>query len=255
MTPEEFMKRLTTTAFKGDLRLRTRAENTFSEKMSQFKGYAVHCTQTARAGEVAAVNGYPMQGYALLRNVYDDCVLASGAMQGLTTFEELAGVRPNEDFDEERMRKNRKVTEYRVRRRMDGAESGLSPEVLGWLATIDKMYDMETHGGRLSTAHNMDWLKGASPLAVVPRYVEVRAALFMNRFCEVAWMVHRLLPLMQLPRNAFSTEWGARWRVVDDCFDHMIASLAESLQKPAFAAVREFVRIKFQFNASSRFPS
>jgi len=40
------------------------------------------------------------------------------------------------------------------------------------------MYDMETHGGRMSTAQNMDWLTGAAPLHVVPHFREHTAAPF-----------------------------------------------------------------------------
>lgn len=43
----------------------------------------------------------------------------------------------------------------------------------------------------------MAWLKGTGPFSVVPAFNEYGVALHMNRYCEIGWMVHRLLPLLQ----------------------------------------------------------
>src|SRR6516164_11332987 len=150
MEPSDFVKRLQATAFQVELAVLTDAELSFGAQISQLKGFhalstafkrffletiaafnqevrpkvtakisaqhaqlvekLVHDFQILRAAEVTAISGYPLQGYTLLRNVYDDCVLASGAMQGLTDFEELAGIKPGEPFDEHKALKNRKAT-------------------------------------------------------------------------------------------------------------------------------------------------
>jgi len=40
-------------------------------------------------------------------------------------------------------------------------------------------------------------MKGKAPLPVLPVFNEQQFAMFMNRFCEVGWMAHYLLPLIQ----------------------------------------------------------
>jgi hypothetical protein len=214
----------------------------------------VHSFKGLRAARLTAHHGYPMQGMVLLRNTFDDCLLTSGVMKGLTTFEELAGVKPEETPTLASASRNRRKTEQRVRSKMDGPTSGLSPETLSWLKQINDTFDWETHGGRLSTAHNMPWLSGSSPLAIVPLLNEHEMALFMNRYCEVAWMVHRLLPLLQLPGWLLPTSWKSKWRALDQCFNHLQKSLADDLKKPAFEAVRSLILAKFDYNENSYFP-
>jgi hypothetical protein len=207
-----------------------------------------------RAARITAHNGYPLEGFTLLRNILDDCVLTSAAMQGLTDFEELAGIKPGENFDPKQSRKNRIAVERRVRSQMDGEKSGLSLEVREHLAAIDQMYDLQTHGARLTSAYNLGWLKGSSPLSITPIFREEVAALFMNRFIETAWMCHRLVPFIQLPGFSLSSEWAAKWRLIDESFNHLVMSLFRDLKKPYFEAVCKFVSVKFPFNAGSRFP-
>jgi hypothetical protein len=185
MKPAEFVTRLASTPFEGDLRLLEAAEGNFRTAMAAYKGYEalafafmrffletvyvynrdivpsvrgpvsaqhnlfieklVRAFLTLRSARLTAHSGYPLQGFTLLRNIYDDCVLASAVMQGLTNFEELAGVKPGEDFDPARCRKNRIATERAVRAKMDGNDSGLPRQVLAALKLVDDMYDSETH--------------------------------------------------------------------------------------------------------------
>jgi hypothetical protein len=124
MKPAEFVTRLKAIQFENDLRLLESAENSFRTSMAAYKGYDALATAftrffldtisvynrdivpavteavsaehnqlieklvrafvTLRAARITAHSGYPLQGFTLLRNIYDDCVLASAAMQGLT---------------------------------------------------------------------------------------------------------------------------------------------------------------------------
>jgi hypothetical protein len=164
MKPAEFVTRLKAIQFENDLRLLESAENSFRTSMAAYKGYDALATAftrffldtisvynrdivpavteavsaehnqlieklvrafvTLRAARITAHSGYPLQGFTLLRNIYDDCVLASAAMQGLTNFVELAGVKPGEDFDPARCRKNRSAVERAVRAKMEDNDSG-----------------------------------------------------------------------------------------------------------------------------------
>ena len=40
----------------------------------------VYAFLTLRAARITAHSGYPLQGFTLLRNIHDDCVLASTVM-------------------------------------------------------------------------------------------------------------------------------------------------------------------------------
>ena len=276
------------------LRLLAEAETEFKREMGQYKGYLalsnaskcffldtverfnheirpavptllasdhaiffekiVHTFQSLCAAEVAALNGYPLQGYTILRNVSDNCVLASGALQGLTDFERLEGILPGTAVDPKTVKNNRKKEEQLVRCQMDGKNSGLSTATLDLLRTLDELYDAETHGARLSLSQSTGWLKGKEPLAVVPKFLEFKASIFINRYLEVAWMAHRLLPLVQPPGLRLALEWAAKWETIDESFGIAVMSVTKQLGKPIGGAVCEFVRVKFPFTSKSEFP-
>lgn len=211
--------------------------------------------QSLRAAEVAALGGYPMQGYTILRNVFDTCTLVSGALQGLTDFTRLAGIRPGEGFDPEKAKRNRKEEEFAVRRQIDGKDSSLAEATLAQLKLIDQLFDTETHSALLSHAHSLDWLKGTGPLPVVPSYQETKAALFMNRFVEVGWLLHRILPLVQPQGYRLSDEWANDWDTIDTCYRAAVQSLTKQLGLAIGAAFCDFVDMKFPFGSGSQFPS
>jgi hypothetical protein len=212
----------------------------------------VYIFQSLRVAEIAARNGYPMHGVTLLRNAYDNAVLTSSVLLGLTTFTALAGVRPNEPFEPRKAKRNRK--EQRVRRKMDGRDSGLSSDTQSILQTFGEIYDAETHGGQVSQSYTFNWLKGSEPLPVAPSFSERKASLFLNRHIEVAWMAHRLLPSLQFPGHHLAFAWATKWDAIDDSFRVMSMAATEQLGKPFGAAVCEFVRSKFPFDSKAEFP-
>jgi hypothetical protein len=207
--------------------------------------------------EGAAKCGYPLQAYTLLRNVFDDEILTSAALQKIATFYSIEGVDPSHSsavFDPREAKKRRKKTELEVRDVMTGVKSGLSQKTLDELGIWDALFDYETHGGRLSMAREMSWLKGTAPLAVMPAFDERMYATFMNRFSEIAWMAHRLLPNIQPLDMPFSQAWKEKWRMLDDAFERMVASLSVQLGKGIGDALVELVKAKFPFTENSSFP-
>jgi hypothetical protein len=97
-------------------------------------------------------------------------------------------------------------------------------------------------------------LKGAEPLPVLPRFVDSAFAMFMNRFAEVGWMAHRLIPLVQPPGVPLPDPWKEKWRIIDESFGLTVESLTKQLGKNIGAAIVEFVKAKFPFNEQSQFP-
>lgn len=79
-------------------------------------------------------------------------------------------------------------------------------------------------------------------------------AMFMNRFCEVSWMAHRLIPLVQPPDIPLPDAWKEKWRLIDESFEQSVDSLTKQLGKDIGAAIVELVKAKFPFHSQSAFP-
>ncbi|MBS0251583.1 MAG: hypothetical protein JSR78_11040, partial [Proteobacteria bacterium] len=212
------------------------------------------CFRTLCGAERISLRGYPYEGYTLLRNAFDSLVLLSAALQGVADFYSVEGLHPNGSFDPIKTKKLRKATERNVAKMMTGEESNLSTSARSEFAKLNDMYDWETHGGRLSLTQAIDWMKGQSSLSVVPEFSEKSVALFFNRYSEVGWMAHRLLPCLRPKGTDTNEKWNEKWRTIDDAFSAHVMSLTTQLKKPVGAAVAEFINAKFAFGAHSHFP-
>jgi hypothetical protein len=225
-----------------------------SDRYLMFVPRLAQCFRTLCGAERVTLHGYPYEGYTLLRNTFDSVVLLSAALQGFADFYSIEGLNLDGSFDAVRAKRLRKVTEQKVRKAMTGDQSGLSPSARFELARLNDMFDWETHGGRLSLTHAIDWMKGHGPLFVVPEFSEKSIALFLNRYLEIGWMTHRLVPFMRCDGTPVSKTWCEKWRTLDEAFSIHVASLTTQLKKPVGAAVVEFVNTKFPFNEASYFP-
>lgn len=225
-----------------------------SEYYPQFIPRITQSFRTICASERVSLNGYPYHGYTLLRNEFDSSILTSACLQGITDFYKISGLDPTKPYDEKSAKRLRKNTEFEVRKVMTGPKSGLSDQTIGELERLNALFDFETHGSHLSLTHAMDWMKGISSLPLAPKFEERAFALFMNRFCEISWMMHRLLPMMQPNNPQFGEDWKEKWRIIDDSFKHIVSSLTSENKLPVGAAVVEFVESKFPFNENSGFP-
>lgn len=213
----------------------------------------VHYFRSLRAAELTSGQGYPMHGYTLLRNIFDSVILTSAVALGKTDFQKLEGLNPDGTFDRTTYRKQRRKEEEAVRLVMTGKTSELSSETLDELAAWDVLFDHETHGGVLTRAHTTDWLRGSKPLSLVPEFSENIFALFVNRYCEISWMTHRLLPLIQPQGLPFAQPWKDKWASMDKCYQSIVESLSTQLNKKIGRAIVELVNSKFPFNENSTY--
>jgi hypothetical protein len=78
--------------------------------------------------------------------------------------------------------------------------------------------------------------------------------MFMNRYCEIAWMTHRLIPLVQPTAIPLDQQWKEKWQVIDASFGIVALSLTKENGKAIGAAIVEYVNAKFPFTANSAFP-
>ncbi len=221
-----------------------------------FVARLVHSFQSLCGAERIAMRGYPYQAYTLLRNTFDNLQLTSATIQKFTDFYSIEGIERGKPVELKFTVALRKKTENKVRRLMSGEQSGLTQATIDELENWDELFDYEVHGARLwlaTEAHG--WLRGSEALPVLPKFKERSFVFFMNRFCEVGWMAHRLVPLFQPFVEAFGNKWSEKWRVLDECFIEFIDSLVSDSGKKAItgAAILEFVRAKFPFNENSTF--
>lgn len=233
---------------------RPKVTQPLSEFYPQLMTRVVHGFQSLCAAELTANHGYPHHAYTLLRNVFDDAVMTSAALQKWTTFYAIEGLSPPEPFEPKAMKRNRKNTEREIRRLMTGENSGLTSETRLTLEKWDALFDFETHGGRLTLAAGKDYLLGSAPLPFVPLFNEMQFAMFANRFAEVGWVLHRLLPAIQPAEAPLPAEWQTKWQVLDEAFREAVMALTTDLGKPFGKCYVEFVEAKFPFKADSIFP-
>ena len=204
--------------------------------------------------EKAAINGYPYQGYTQLRNVFDNLILACAVLQKEADIYSIEGIEPGKPIDPIAMKKHRKNTEYKVRKRMTGSKSGLSKQTINELSKLDALFDYETHGARLSLTQAMNWMKGLTSLPILPNFDQSAFAMFMNRFLEVGWMIHRLIPNVQPSSALLPVVWQEKWRIIDDSFERAVGALSSEGGKKIGAAFVEFIKAKFPYNENSCFP-
>jgi hypothetical protein len=211
-----------------------------------------------RASNILSLNGYFGPGYSLLRDIADKSIQLSALGQDLVTYKDLMGIRdddnPNGDRTEltNRFRRQRKNVDRSLAEQFYERKSGLGIEDEWELARWRDLFDRETHGSYLSASTAMlEWVQGNAPLTVVDNAVTSKS-MFMNRYTEVAWLVHRLLPTIQIGNDGFGPTWAKRWFILDESFWQMETGLAEINKKIADTFIR-FIDIKFPFDPNVRF--
>jgi hypothetical protein len=77
-------------------------------------------------------------------------------------------------------------------------------------------------------------------------------AMYVNRVAEVAWMVLRTYPLLQLAPGSFGQEWHRKWDILDDSFRVYVGALAR-LGKKVADAVIALIDSKFDFSPGTTY--
>lgn len=225
-----------------------------SEYHAMFFPRLFYAWQSLCGFERLALHGYPLQAYSGIRNIFDSVQALSAALQGFVDFYAIEGLVPGHALDMAQMKKLRRKTEQEVSLLMSGAKSGLSQATIEELALWDSLFNYEVHGGRLSLANAQGFMRGQERLPVFPHFRERDFAMFMNRYCEIAWMTHRLIPLVQPPGISFNQQWKDKWSVIDESFGIVSSSLTKENGKAIGGAIVEYVNAKFPFGADTAFP-
>jgi hypothetical protein len=207
------------------------------EFITQFRGM--------RAAELLSVNGYPLDGYALQRNLKDQAIFLGAIAGGISSFPALYGLKeptstPWTKQDQRAALNRRKVEEKLIFSKMIGKNSGLDAAHLEALSQWNELFHMQVHGGRLSAMREIrSWLQDKKDFAVGPRMDDDSFAMYMNRFTEIAWMALRSLPFLQTEKIYFNDEWQHQWGVLDNALRISVEGLGSLGKKiaPAFIAM------------------
>lgn len=221
---------------------------------TRFVPKVLSCFHQLFSAELMATHGYPLQAFSQLRNIFDHLLLIAAVMHGLTDFFKLEGYKINRPYEMDVAKKLRLLEERKVREQLVGKKSGLSQQTLDDLKLWNDLFDREVHGSNFSLGGAMNWVQGNGSLAVHPSYTELPSTMYANRVVEIAWMAHRLLPLLQHSAMSFPEEWAEKWRLVDHWFAEFVRCLTAQQKIKFGAAIAELVQNKLPFSEHSRYP-
>jgi len=179
-----------------------------SESYAPIMIYFLIMFRRLRACENLMLKGYPLDGYALLRDLKDRAILLAGIAHNMTT---LSKILYSKDFTSHegwiKSKRDRKNEEFRIRNRILGKESGLPIEIIRELGRWEQLFNEEVHGSKFSLFFELgDLLKNRNIPTIGPesnKYI----AMYMNRVCEISWIILHLLQYLQPNRDAFDSEW------------------------------------------------
>jgi len=212
--------------------------------------YYVILFRSFRACENLLHKGYPVDGYALLRDMKDRAIFLAGIGHNITTLPRIFGYewcQTGNEVEWEKVRKERKQEQYRVLNRMMKEDSGLPAETRKQLERWERLFHEEVHGSKVSFFEELGrWVKDKVPLIIGPTAKELLMALYTNRSCEIAWLITRLFPYLQLEKNAFGGRWRQKHQLLDESFRYAQKGLSK-LGKKIGDAFIEFVDKKVSF--------
>jgi hypothetical protein len=206
-----------------------------------------------RACEILLLNGYPFDGYALLRGLKDQAIVLAGIAHNLTTLAKTWGAKDGEIYTDENAQEitnRRKKEERKIQRLILGSNSGFPLGITKELRTWEQMFDYEVHGSRFSISTDvMKWFRGQGEPSIgpaPPTVDDTSWSNYMNRAVEIGWLIVCLLPYLQPIENAFGEEWHRKHEILGDSFRFMEQSTSKNFNELGEAFIK-LVDDKFSF--------
>lgn len=214
--------------------------------------YYVITFRSFRSCEILLLNGYPLDGYGLLRDLKDRAIFLAAIAHNVTTLPLILGYGGSgslKDYgDWKRRTKERQKEKARVTNRMIRKDSGLPGEVIKVLGKWEQLFHEEVHGAQLSLCTELEqWMQGKVLLSIGPTPKKLSITMYMNRASEIAWLLLRSLPYLQVEDNAFGDRWQEKHKILDDSFLYMQKGLS-GLGKEIGDAFITLVEKKFSFD-------
>ena len=205
--------------------------------------YFFNLFRRCRACEILYLKGYPLDAYALMRDIKDRTFMLSGVAHNLITFSGIIGApatpQPDPKQYKKQSTKNRKDAEHRVTNRVMGTTSGLSVNDQDNLKVWDEFFNYEVHGGGVSLTQELSAISKGRVLQIGPTVNKDAFVMYMNRSAELGWLIARVLPYLQLSERGFGKTWEGKRQVLDDSFRYMLegfSNLGKQLG-PSFIAM------------------
>lgn len=215
--------------------------------------------RSIRAAEKIAVSGYALDGYALLRNAKEQALCLGAIAAGRSSFPAWLGLQGMPTggawgpAEHEKALRNREAEENRVRRETIGKDSGLAPDQIEELRHWDRLFNYQVHGSRFTFVQASAWLMDAKkPFSIGPLPNEMDVALYMNRFGEVSWMIHRAMTYLQRLDAPFDAEWVRKWTIMDESIRYVVLGLDQLGLKIA-KVFEAMIDIKFPFSPTTMY--
>lgn len=213
--------------------------------------YFLHLFRRFRAAEILSQKGYPLDGYALMRDIKDRTIALGAIAQNFTTILKVLGtleqpLPQDGDYGKKSLRK-RKDEENRVSRRIVGPESGLAPDVQKTLKQWDDFFHLEVHGGIVSFMQEIAGFQKGTGSFIGPTHNQDAYVIYMNRASEIGWLITRLLPYLQAPQSAFGRDWEMKRMILDESFRYVAEDMI-AIGKHIGEAFIALVDSKFSFN-------
>jgi len=217
-----------------------------------------------RAAATLKNHGYPMRGFSLLRDLKDRAFQLGAVVNGFTNILALRGFDPImgksgklADKDSKKVRADQKTEQSTVMKLMVGTESGLALDDIAELEVLRDMYHEEVHGSKLSFIDDLRIVtidQRLPDFGPRPHHHNYDASMYINRACEIGWMVLRSTPYLQLEARAFGADWVEKWTLLDEAFRMQVESLAGMGKKigPVFLRM---VDAKFAFDPETFYQS
>ncbi len=190
-----------------------------------------------RACEILYMKGYPLDAYALMRDIKDRVFMLAGVAHNMITFSGIIGAPrtplSNSKEYSKQSTKNRKDAEHRITNRLIGKTSGLALDIQDDLKLWDQVFNYEVHGGGVSLTQELSGIsKGRIP-QIGPSVDKNAFVTYMNRSSELGWLIVRVLPFLQVSDEAFGKDWERKRQVLDDSFRYMVEGLGNLGKKIA----------------------
>ena len=206
--------------------------------------------KSIRASDILYMKGYPMNGYALLRDIKDRTLFFGAISRGKTTLFNLEGIKaldgktPTES-NIGKVISARMSEEKKVLNEMIGKNSGLSKFHRDLLFKWDKMFHQQVHGSRFThVIEASQWHKSAGPLYLYPVISEKASGMFINRFNEICWMILKVFPYFQVQSGSFGDKWKIKWETLDVSYRDYL-NMFEGKPKELSNAIIALVDLKF----------
>lgn len=214
---------------------------------------AVATFRSFRAAEALLYAGYPLDGYALLRDLKDEAAYCAALVSGHTDYVRLRGLGELTSEDgTPHVRKAREREERRLLPLYFGEQSGLSAPHLAAVKHWNDLFHLEVHGSRLTTTDVFGWFRREHDLEIAPRPKDRTIGLYVSAQPVVAWMHLRCLPFLQLPGRMLDAGWANRWTVLDESFAWMLRTWTAPTLNTG-EALGALINSRFAFSPSNHY--